>query len=182
MRTSASGACTVAPVGEGDVGEFLRLHEEVQRAGAVHHRHGVQKRRVPHIAAAQVQEPADAVGLGEEGRILPASARSPATALSFAAGVEARIGRRTMRSRGPWAAGAVGPDTVDEVVDGPERDLPRRQRLGQARDLGPGVEPGVVAHRAAARQRSVSQSSSFVSGQSTGVKVPMSDCARTCTR
>jgi hypothetical protein len=31
----------------------------------------MQKRRVPHIAAAQVQEPADAVGLGEEGRILP---------------------------------------------------------------------------------------------------------------
>jgi hypothetical protein len=56
--------------GQGHAGQFLRLHEEVERAGAVQDRHGMKQRRMPHIPAAQVQQPADAVGLGDQGRVL----------------------------------------------------------------------------------------------------------------
>ncbi len=126
--------------------ELVGLHEERHRAVRPHHGEAERHRRVRQVRAADVEEPGDAVGLGQHRRVGPRlgdGRADPAAPVGRALAGEL-LGVHAHRAHG--LRRAVLPDLVDRVrLEGDEPRPALRRRAAQPVDLGLAVQPGVVA-------------------------------------
>ena len=125
----------------GEVGEFRRQGEEVQRSVVAQDREALDGRRVAEIAAPDVEEPGQAVRQGEDDGALVRLAEDGGDFGAFLVMGFACEFSRVWGDLATGRVGLVGPDAVDEVVGHPDVQPGFFQRL----DLGAGVKPGVDA-------------------------------------